>query len=356
MSTSTRVAAIDRRLDEPLGDCSRGDGIGIVGPDIPIEVLLSTGRPFGHLPWRADGITDWTDQWLESSFHFWARSILQQWHEGAFDGLDTVIFSRGGDASQRLYYYVAELQARGKLAGPTPVMFDIALIPRESSLEHSAAAVVELMRVLEVSTAELPDGIAKANRLRLQTASIENNRVGDGVFYERLGRAALWSDPTQWLDELEFAATDPSASRILLAGSVPPDERVHQAVDASGASIIAEAHALAPGRLGGELELTDEPVERALARHLRRSSLAPRAFHDRATHIVEKARSVKADAVVLWLTREDEALAWTAPSELRALREAGLPTLMLPAARWQADDGALERITLFCEEQARATA
>src|SRR5690606_38530408 len=111
---------------------SRG-GIGFVGPDVPVDVLLASGRPFGHLPWRATGAigaigatgatgaagaTPWADRWLESSFPFWARSILEQWHDGAFDALDTVIFSRADDASQRLYYYVAELKRRGKRGGP----------------------------------------------------------------------------------------------------------------------------------------------------------------------------------------------------------------------------------------------
>jgi hypothetical protein len=89
---------------------------------------------------------------------------------------------------------------------------------------------------------------------------------------------------------------------------------------------------------------------------LRRTSTGPRAFFDRAAAVVERARTVRADAVVLWLTREDEALAWSAPALQHALADAGLPMLLLPAARWQADDGALEMITEFCGEYVRASA
>src|SRR5690606_38534985 len=61
--------------------------IGCVGVDLPVEVLLASGRPFGHLPWRTDGHTPWADQWLESGFPGWTRSILEQWHAGVFDHL-----------------------------------------------------------------------------------------------------------------------------------------------------------------------------------------------------------------------------------------------------------------------------
>src|SRR5690606_35990857 len=101
--------------------------------------------------------TPWADRWLESSFPYWSRAILEQWHDGAFDQLETVVFSRADDASQRLYYYVAELQRSGKLRGPAPRMFDIALIPRESSLAHTEGALLELMGALDVEADALPD-------------------------------------------------------------------------------------------------------------------------------------------------------------------------------------------------------
>jgi hypothetical protein len=139
---------------------------------------------------------------------------------------------------------------------------------------------------------------------------------------------------------------------------MPPDDRIHQAVDAAGASVIAESHALASVRRVVEIDVDSgsEPVERSLARYLRCASVAPRAFFSRAAWIVERATAVRASAVVIWLTREDEALTWTAPSEQRALQAAGFPTLMLPAGHWQADDGAVERIAEFCTECTRASA
>lgn len=359
------VPEIDTRLHDPLAACRAAScGIGFVGPDIPIEVLIASGRPFGHLPWRADHATPWADRWLESSFPYWARSILEQWHDGAFDAHETVVFSRADDASQRLYYYVRELRRSGRLRGPTPRIFDIALISRESSLAHTESALLDLMRSLDVDEAALPAAIERANALRRRITLIERGRGGNGPLYERLGRAALWTDPSEWIDSLRLPDTEPAATRLLLAGSMPPDERLHDAAEAAGASIVGEAHPLALGRLGPELgvasthgstDLHDEPV-RALAKHVRAASIAPRAFVDRGAWIVDRARAAGATGVVIWLTREDEALAWTAPVQRRALEAAGVPVLLLAARRWQADDDAAERIAEFIRRCESATA
>ena len=220
MTEAESIAAIDRRLDDPLaGFGGRNDGVGFVGPDVPIEVLLASGRPFAHLPWRATGSATWAQAWLESSFPYWAHSILEQWHAGAFDALETVVFSRADDASQRLYYYVAELQRRGKLRGPRPHIFDIAHIPRESSLAHTQAAVIELMHALDVSGVSLMEGIARANELRQTFARLERARAAHGPLYERFTRAALWSDPRQWVDDLVMPGQ--AAGRYKFTSALP---------------------------------------------------------------------------------------------------------------------------------------
>ena len=197
------VAAV---LDAPL-TALRKDGLGFVGPDVSIDLLLASGRPFGHLPWNVAGATPFADQWLESSFPGWSRSILQQWHEGAFDGLHAVVFSRSDDASQRLYYYVRELQQRGLLQGPRPLILDLALVPRESSFEHSAASVALLARDLGIDDDALRAGVARADALRLKLGQMQLHRAADGAYLRAPGARPLWSDPTEWIDAVPAART-----------------------------------------------------------------------------------------------------------------------------------------------------
>jgi len=322
------------------------DSLGFVGPDIPIDMLLASGRPFGHLPWMVDAPTAWADQWLESGFPGWSRSILEQWHAGAFDALHAVVFSRSDDASQRLFYYVRELQQRKLLRGPRALILDLALIPRAASLAHSIAAIESLAHALDIDEQALRQGIVRADALRLALRGLQQRRES-GVFFERMARAALWSDPTSWIGEV----TPPvvvAARRLLLAGSTPPDDKLHAAAEQAGASIIDETHVHALGRLGMPLTQSEPSAARHIIRQLIGCASGPRAFLDRAEWIVRRARDARAIAVILWLTREDEALAWHVPAMRAALDAAGLPVLVLPAASWRADDGALDRIAEFC--------
>ena len=333
------------RLSEPLRGLQ--DGLGFVGPDIPIDLLLASGRPFAHLPWMADAATPWADQWLESGFPGWARSILEQWHAGAFDALHAVVFSRSDDASQRLFYYVRELQQRKLLRGPRVLIFDLALIPREASLAHSVAIIESLAQSLDVNEDALRQGVARADALRLALRNLQQRREG-GAFFERVARAALWSNPTEWIGELKIPAAA-AARRLLLAGSVPADDRLHLAAERAGASIIDETHVYSLRRLGMPLAEPDSSVARHIARQLIGCASGPRAFLDRAAWIVQRARDARAAAVIVWLTREDEGLAWHVPALRAALDAAGLPVLLLPAASWLADDGVLDRIAGFSE-------
>ena len=350
MTAVALPAKAERVLEDPIEVLGDG-GVGFVGTDVPIEVLLATQRPFGHLPWNVSEPTPFSDRFLESSFPFWARSILQQWHDGRFDAVRTVVFSRADDASQRLYYYVVELQQRGLLRGPEAVMFDIAQVVRESSLVHTAASILKLCAKLDVSAEGFGDAFDAANALREKLMSITARRKGDGPVFERIARAALWCDPSQWIDELDIANQKSTAAPVLLVGSMPPDDRIHCAVEGLNASIVAEMHAHSLDRLGPLVNLDGGGHDRALAKHLQTASMSPRAWFNRADRIAERACALEAAAAIIWLTKEDEALAWQVPKMKSALAERGIPTVLLPAGDWRFDAGQQEQLQRFFEAE-----
>lgn len=325
-------------------------GLGFVGSDIPVELLLASGRPFGHLPWQVGVPTPLADRWLESSFPGWARSILEQWFTGAFDQLAGVVFSRGDDAAQRLCYYLRELQQRGLLGGPAVHLLDLALIPRESSVAHTATAIDTLAGRLGIADEAWPAAIARANQLRGDLVRMQARRGSPGAVHERLLRAALWSDATQWIDKVTLPSTQ-LERRVLLAGSMPPDDRLHRAVDATGACIVDELHPGGPARLGPVIDETAESPAMRIARHLQRHASGPRAFIDRAGQVLDRVRASRANAVILWLTREDESPGWQLPAQTRRLREAGIPLLVLADTQWAADHSALDAVTRFCTQE-----
>jgi len=281
-----------------------------VGPNLPQDLLLATGRHTGVLVFDPDAPTPRADAWLESKFAPWARSIVQAWADGQYDELAHVLFSRADDSAQRLYYYICELQRRGLLAGPEPLILDIAKIPRESSAERTVDAVRALASRLGVTREDLSASIAICDRERATPALSLAGRV------------------------------------CLLAGSPPPDRRLHDAITAAGFAACGPTLAEAWTEPGPAVGAGDDPFA-SIGRQLHRLARGPRAFVDAGAALEREAMAASAQAVVLWQIEEDEAQAWHLPAQRAALARAGVPALVLTRRDWLALDGAGDEIGAF---------
>lgn len=343
---------LDTILHDPMAPArAHGAGVGYVGFDFPQDLAFALDAPCLHLPWQADRATPFADQWLESGFPGWARSIVEDWGAGRFDCLRTVVFSRGDDASHRLYYYLRELQRRGRLAGPEPQVLDVARIPRDSSRRHTRDALATTAAALGVDATAWQSGIRRANALRDGFAALAASGL-QGEQVNRLARASLFADVTSLLGDAAALAVATPRLRVLLAGSAPPDERLHDAVARAGGEVVAQLHGYAPARIGERIDPASADVIGAVADAVRASS-GPRSFVDPARSLTRALDASRADAIVLWLTREDEALAWHVPALRSASAASGKPSLQLTARRWDGSDGALAEIESFVEKQLR---
>ncbi len=339
-----RVAAI---LNDPLGAASAGGALGYVGLDIPPDLLLAGAAISCHLPLRLPRDTGRTARWLESSFPLWTHSVLESWWDGEFDCFEHVIFSRGDDASHRLYYYVCELQRQGRIGGPRPLVFDVARIARESSRRYTANAIRDLMCQLGIEEAALRQGARQANEWRRLFAFIDGQRRGPGSFYERLVRASLYADPRAVLKGWNPQLLGRSRPGVVLAGSSPPDERIHLAVEQTGWTVLEELYDRGLRRLGVEVDATAQDLPQAIAERWLAHSFSSRDSSDPAIELVATVRRTRAVAAILWCTREDEALAWRVSAQRAALQQAGIPALVLVARSWSFDDGADAEIKSF---------
>ena len=331
-------ASIDAILADPLAYARAAPrAIGYVGFDIPEDVLAAPGLAACHLPWRTGIATPRADQWLESSFAPWSRLILEDWAEGRFDFFDAVVFTRGDDSAQRLYYYISELQRTGELGGPRALIHDIATIPSAASEARCIEALRILAAELGIGEAELREGITRANRRRQWMAAAQAGRVGPGARYERIARASLFA-PVEGHAVPEADASAPRG-RVLLAGAPPCGDWLHRAVDDAGWTVVAEAHAMSLMRLGDLVPEHGDPFE-AAGKHAHGLPWGKRAFVDRAAWLVARARDARADAVILWLYEEEEALPWHVPAQRRALDAAAIPACVLTRRAWDGGDDA----------------
>lgn len=340
---------LDSILADPLAPArAAGGAIGYVGFDIPEDLLAASGRHMCHLPWQADRATPKANGWLESSFPGWSRSILEDWADGRFDFFEAVIFSRGDDSAQRLYYYVCELQRRGLIGGPEPLIFDIARIGRDTSVKRSADAVRRLADRFAISNAMLAEGVEVANRRRAIFEKVEARRSSNGALYERISRGSLFASLDNELDGFDAPVAGLSG-RILLAGTAPPDDRLHRTVDELGWTVTGDAHDRSLTRLGPMVTAGADPAA-AIGAQAHNLVIGARSFANRADWLVLEARRARADAVVLWLVEQEEALVWHVPAQKRALDAAGIPALVMTRRRWDGDDCAALEIDDFIGE------
>ncbi|HTY93556.1 MAG TPA: 2-hydroxyacyl-CoA dehydratase family protein [Steroidobacteraceae bacterium] len=346
MPTAEQV--IDEILADPLRHVAgAGGALGYVGLDVPPDILLTPGRVGCHLPWQLRTPTPLADAWLENSFPAWARSILQRWAEGRYAVFGQVIFTRGEDVSQRLYYYVCELQRQGKIAGPEPLIFDIARIPREASRRYSVAALRQLTDALGLDAAALRQGIRRANGLRRIFGGLQATRAAAGSLYERVVRASLFADLTDVLPDWTPQSGGNVSGRVLLLGSVPPDDGLHRAVEAEGWSVVREISDRTLDRFGEPVRADTEDPAGAIAQGWLRQRFLGRDFSDPAERVEAVLASARPDVAIGWFGREDEALAWQVPALADALRAHAVPTLMLTARAGDGSDGAGDEIRAF---------
>lgn len=287
--------------------------IASIGPNLPHDLLRASGRYAGPLGVVAGRETPRADQWMESKFAPWARALLEDWAAGAFDAFEAVVFSRADDSVHRLYYYLCELRRLGQVAGPEPIVFDIAKIPRASSADRIAEQVRALATRLGVSDEALEAAIVEANAERAHVPS-------------------------------------PAGSRAcLLDGTPPPDRRLHAAIESAGFAAIGETLGDWWRSLGTPVEQASGDPAAAIARQLHADSRGPRSFADPAAALLDRVRAAKASAVVLWRIEEDEAQTWQLPAQRRALDAADIPALVLTRRDWAANDGAQAEIAAFLE-------
>ncbi|GAA5054732.1 hypothetical protein GCM10023208_17880 [Erythrobacter westpacificensis] len=287
--------------------------IAIAGPNLPIDLLAATGRFRGVLAFEPDRATPRASGWLESKFAPWARPLLETWAEGKYDDLDHVLFSRADDTSQRLYYYICELQRRGQLGGPQPLILDVCKIPRDTSRRRTVAKLRELADRLGVDSSALGEAIARTN-------------------------------------EEKRSSTDKGGSPVcLLAGTPPPDGRLHEVIEAEGfapAGSTLTQEWLDPGPL---VDGDNRDPFAALGEQLHTRPRGPRSFADAESLLAKSLHTSQASAAILWRIEEDEAQCWHLPAEREALEAAGIPSLVMTRRDWLANDGAREEIAAFLE-------
>jgi hypothetical protein len=78
------------------------------------------------------------------------------------------------------------------------------------------------------------------------------------------------------------------------------------------------------------------------------------ALRRNAHWLTDNAREHRADAVLVWLSEEDEALPWEIARQMRSLRDAGIPALLLARQPAQISAATLTQVLHFLRDLRKA--
>jgi hypothetical protein len=161
---------------------------------------------------------------------------------------------------------------------------------------------------------DLEEAIIDANARRGLYGMLDLHRMGPGRLYEKISRAGLYRDNFYELSRAELPVAQ-RTPRVLLTGSVPPDETLHLATEAAGWNVVSELHQLSLSRFGPPVDTDFADPLQALAQH----------YNTCPWHVIRQRQ---------------------------VLEEMSVPALVLTDRSWEGDDGAAEQITDFLQELA----
>lgn len=306
--------------------------VGYVGDDIPVALILAAGAVPARLRCAPAEDGARADDFVEPSFSAEARAIANHWLQGSLDHLDAVIFPRSDDSGQRLYYYLCELQRRGLCGGPRPLIFDVANLPRAASFEHTLESTRRLAAELGTATDALEPALQRVARREALLAAVQARRLlasplpGSIAWNVGFVAACDWREDfderaRRWLEQSPALR---SPRRVLLAGDPLPDDEMHRLIESCGASVVLEL----TGSAAADMPAAGDAFAAIAAAFQQRESPAL-SMRGNARWLAECAHRHRADAVILWLSEQDEALPWECPRQMESLRAARIPALLL---------------------------
>jgi benzoyl-CoA reductase/2-hydroxyglutaryl-CoA dehydratase subunit BcrC/BadD/HgdB len=267
---------------------------------------------------------------------------------GELEFLDALIVPRTADSFLRLYLYLreAERQQVSTRLPPNIVLYDLLQTPGPDSDGHNIAQLDALRLRLEeladrrVSDSKLLAAIRANNNARqLQRELLRRRRIDpaiDGASVLKAIGARYFMPLTEysallrdWLESMAATANTAEKPRVLVAGNAHDNDSLHLLLRDAGIQVVGDYHWLGDP-CAEEIGIAQaEDPWKAVSRHYHMHSLSSRRFPNPPEEIVTHANLCGARGVVFYLFDAEEALTWDAPNQERALRDAGLATLLL---------------------------
>ncbi|MEV0106490.1 2-hydroxyacyl-CoA dehydratase family protein [Nocardia sp. NPDC050799] len=359
--------------------------IGVVGGDVPVEIIEAAGGHAFRLsgadrPAGAEAV-----RLLGAAVDSVAHSILDSILTGEAGFLRGLVVSRDSQAALRLFYVLRMLAQQGR-AVPDVHLVDLLHLPRASTRDYNAGQLAEMADTVAgwTGTGLTPQNLYTARKLRAELAAalrtVRARRAAGavtGATALRVYTLAQTRTPAGCLASMDagLGATrsrpDPDSAsegpaegrcRVFLTGSTVDQVSVYDRLEAAGLFVAGEDHNW--GDPVADLwdtpaEVTDLPTAYAeIAGH--RLHAGPMAqtsgLAERARYSADRVRRCGASVVLSVGRDHDPAPGWDRPGLIRELgSHARVVRLPVAAHIWSADELGTA-VELLIREDCEATA
>jgi benzoyl-CoA reductase/2-hydroxyglutaryl-CoA dehydratase subunit BcrC/BadD/HgdB len=325
--------------------------VGCFGSDIPEELLIAGG----FLPVRIFGDpaadTSVGDRYLEIGANSMVRAQFSSIVGGTFFRLDRLVVSASTDAHTRLFHYLRMIRAtEPHMPVPELYFFDFLHSRTRNSALYNRDRMMEFWRAVEgwagraLSRDDVAGAVSVCNENRRLLRELDRLRTdreaGPRVSGTEAMQAAVSSlyMPKEEHSRLLQAFLDSARNRaplqglrVYIAGSPHDHSGFYELAESCGAVIVGENHEFGARLYAGDVDLETEDLIDALVDryHLRPASTTQTGVREQVEHLVAEVKRTGAEAVVFHILDGDDAPSWDYPEQRRALKELGVPALLM---------------------------
>jgi benzoyl-CoA reductase/2-hydroxyglutaryl-CoA dehydratase subunit BcrC/BadD/HgdB len=328
-------------------DVPPGSVIGITSNTVPWELIRAAGfQPFLLSPRRP--VTPLADRFMEGVFTARMRSIFDFLLSPDSAALSAVIIPRTSEQEHKLYLYLREVLREGVERAPRPILYNL-LHSRSTEAEtyglertRELKAQLEQLAGRSIQPEAMRAAIEEGNAARQAIRDLMQLREGarqklsgaealaligawyfmDRGEYARLAREAL--------TELENRAPM-EGPRLLVKGVPQSDADFYAAVEAEGATIVAEDDWFGSRAAGRDVEVAHDPLQTIFEKYYF-DAPSPRVFPSAIAEEWFRRKASEVDGVIFYLPDEDDVLGWDYPRLRSFLHERGIPHLLARTA------------------------
>lgn len=329
--------------------------VGLMGYDIPEEILLAAGL----LPFRITGYYGGerasAEKYLEYSFGSVWKGLWESLTSDYEGLIERVVFCSSSDMFLKLFYY---LRALGGLEPerrlPEMLYLDFELTQKTfKTQERNERELRDLIAAAErwsgnaVSAQDLRAAIALCSEYRRAlrdfnalrgperctvTGSEALTVIGGSMFMEK--REA--TDCLRRVTEEARKWPDAPGVRVYYAGSVQETTEVYELVEQAGCNIAGEDHDMGRRMFDTDVDERLEPVSALAERLIKRMPVSEKgSIRARVRSLGRELDEVRPDAFITFMNNNDEAYVWDYPSvKAELLEKRGIPDIVVQKQSW----------------------